>query len=323
MVADLVDWMRRAHRLVPNEDARVLLNPARLVARFSRFAVARWEHHAGSIAASDVAARDPELVTLMLDLYRILAKLYFRVRVDGVENVPAEGPVLLVGNHNGGFLPNEAFYAALAIHDHLGPRRAVYALAHDFVFEDPILRRYAGRLGMLRAGRESARHAFAAGGAVLVYPGSDLDTFRPFRDRNKIVLGGRTGFLELALEERVPIVPVVTAGAHEQFIVLFRGDKLARLVRAHEWGRTEVVPIVLSFPWGITSGFVPYLPLPAQATVAFGPAMTWPDARAGDPVAIERCYRDVSARMQAMLDRLAEGRRFLRAGRNHCGAPIA
>lgn len=322
MVPELARWMQRAHRLIPNDDARVLLNPARLVARFSRFAVARWQHRAGSVAATDIAARDPELVTLVLDLYRILAKHYFRVRIEGVENVPAEGPVLLVGNHNGGFLPNEAFYAALAIHDHLGPERAVYALAHDFVFEDPILRRYAGRLGMLRAGRESARHAFAAGGAVLVYPGSDLDTFRSFRDRNKIVLGGRTGFLELALEERVPIVPVVTAGAHEQFIVLFRGDELARLVHAHEWGRTEVLPIVLSFPWGITSGFVPYLPLPAQATVAFGSAMTWPDARADDPVAIERCYRDVSTRMQAMLDRLAEGRRFLRAGRNHCGVPI-
>ena len=64
---------------------------------------------------------------------------------------------------------------------------------------------------------------------MLVYPGSDLDTFRPFRDRDKIVLGGRKGFLELALRERVPIVPVVTAGTHEQIIVLTRGDRLARL----------------------------------------------------------------------------------------------
>jgi 1-acyl-sn-glycerol-3-phosphate acyltransferase len=322
MVPELVDWTQRAKRLIPPEDLRVLLNPARLVTRFSRFAVARWSHRAGNAPADDIHARDPELVTLMLDLYRILAKLYFRVRVDGVDNVPAEGPVLLVGNHNGGFLPSEGFYAALAIHDHFGPQRAVYALVHDFVFEDPVLRRYAGRLGMLRAGHAGAHHAFEAGGAVLVYPGSDLDTFRPFRDRNKVILGGRTGFLKLALEEHVPIVPVVTAGAHEQFIVLFRGDKLARLLHAHDWGRTQVLPIVLSFPWGITSGFVPYLPLPAQATVAFGSPMTWPDARADDPLAVERCYREVATTMQSMLDRLTEGRRFLRAGRNQCGVPI-
>ena len=321
MVPELVDWTQRAKRLIPPEDLRVLLDPAQLVARFSRFAFARWSHRAGNIAADDIHTRDPELVTLMLDLYRVLAKLYFRVRIDGIDNVPAKGPVLLVGNHNGGFLPSEGFYTTLAIHDRFGPRRAVYALTHDFVFEDPVLRRYAGRLGMLRAGRESARHAFADGGCVLVYPGSDLDTFRPFRDRNKVILGGRTGFVKLALEEHVPIVPVVTAGAHEQFIVLFRGDKLARLLHAHEWGRTEVLPIVLSFPWGITSGFVPYLPLPAQATIAFGPPMTWPSVSPDDPVAVDRCYREVASRMQDMLDRLTEGRRFLRAGRNHCGVP--
>ncbi len=314
--------MRRAERLIPREDLMVLLNPTRLVARFARFAVARHAGVAGHAHADDVHARDPELVTLMLDLYRVLAKLYFRVRVDGIDNVPSSGPVLLVGNHNGGFLPSEGFYAALAIHDHFGAGRAVYALAHDFIFEDPLLRRYAGRLGMLRAGHESARHAFAAGGCVLVYPGSDLDTFRPFRDRNKVVLGGRTGFLKLALHERVPIVPVVTAGAHEQFIVLFRGDKLARLVHAHEWARTEVLPIVLSVPWGITSGFVPYLPLPAQATVAFGAPMTWPEVDPEDELALERCYREVESRMQSMLDELTKGRKFLRAGRNHCGAPI-
>jgi 1-acyl-sn-glycerol-3-phosphate acyltransferase len=324
-MSELVDWLRRARRLVPREDRRVLFSPPRLVARFLRFALLRRAGRAGAATADDIAARDPELVTLVLDLYRILAKHYFRLRVEGVDNVPASGPVLLVGNHNGGLWPSEGFFTALAIHERFGPRRAVYPLVHDFVFEDPILRRYAGRLGMLRASHASARHAFAADGCVLVYPGSDLDTFRPFHDRRKIVLGGRKGFLVLALREGVPIVPVVTAGAHEQLVVLSRGDKLAHLLHAHVWGRTEVAPIVLALPWGVTSGFVPYLPRPAQATLSFGEPMTWPeigpnDAR--DPVALERCYRDVEARMQKMLDRLYEGRRLLRAGRNRCGTPI-
>jgi len=318
-MSELFDWVGRARRLVPREDRRVLLSPPRLVARFARFAVARHAGRAGGVHADEPLARDPELVSLMLDLYRALAKHYFRLRVEGVENVPREGPVLLVGNHNGGFVPSEGFFTALAIRERFGSERAVYALAHDFLFEDPVLSRYAARLGILRAGRASARRAFAVDGCVLVYPGSDLETFRPFRDRDRIVLGGRKGFLELALAERVPIVPVVTAGAHEQFVVLARGDRLARLVHAHAWARTEVLPIVLSFPWGLTSGFVPYLPLPAQATIAFGEPMTWPD---GKPATVDRAYRDVEARMQAMLDRLTEGRRFLRAGRNRCGTPI-
>jgi|MudIll2142460700_1097286.scaffolds.fasta_scaffold00811_8 1-acyl-sn-glycerol-3-phosphate acyltransferase len=311
IVDSLTDWLDRARRLVPAEDRAVLLCPPRLVARFAKFALKRATGHAAQTAADDVHARDPELLMLIGDLWRVLARYYFRLRVDGVENVPADGPVLLVANHCGGFLPSEGFFIQLALHDHFGKDRAVYALAHDFLFEDPLLRRYAGRLGLLRAGHESARHAFAVGGCVLVFPGSDMDTFRPFRDRAKVVLAGRKGFVKLALREHVPIVPVVTAGTHEQLVVLWRGDRLARWTHAHQWARSEVLPIVLSIPWGLTSGFVPYLPLPAQTTVSFLPPMTWGDANVERPDDLERCYRDVEHAMQTELDRISAGRRFL------------
>ncbi len=313
--ADLRQWIRDARALIPRADRRVLLSPPRLVARFVRFARNRHRGQAGHASADDVAARDPALVGLLVGLYRWLGRYYFRLRVHGVAHVPATGPVLLVGNHSGGLLPSEGFFTALAVHERFGPTRAVYALVHDFLFEDPLLRRYATGLGMLRAGHASARHAFAAGACVLVYPGSDLDTFRPFRDRNRIVLGGRTGFLALALRAGVPIVPVVTAGTHEQLIVLARGDRLAKALHAHAWARTEVLPLALAVPWGLTSGFVPYLPLPTQTTVSFLPPMTWPalgPASAEDPAALARCYAEVAAAMQAELDRLTVGRRFLR-----------
>ncbi len=290
-------WIDRARQLVPQEDRKVLLSPPRLVARFARFAIARALGHAGHAHADDLDARDPELVGLMLAFY-----------------VPVRGPVLLVGNHNGAFLPSDAFFTGLAIHERDGPERRMYALAHDVLFEDPLLRSYAQRLGMLRAGHDGAHRALAAGDCVLVYPGSDLDAFRPFRERAKIVLGGRKGFLKLALRERAPIVPVVSVGTHEQLLVLTRGDRIARLTHAHAWARTEVVPIVLSLPWGITSGFLPYLPLPAQTTVAFGEPITWPDLGprdAEEPAVLARCYTEVETRMQAMLDRLSRGRRFL------------
>jgi 1-acyl-sn-glycerol-3-phosphate acyltransferase len=308
---ELLAWMSEARRRIPREDRRVLLSPPRLVARFARYALARQLGRDRAEPADDVVARDPALVSLMLDFVRWMAHRYFRLRVEGLEHVPASGPVLLVGNHNGGLVPTDGLFTCLAIHDHLGADRAVYALVHDFLLADPLLRRYAGGLGMLRANESSARHAFAAGHCVLVYPGSDLETYRPFHQRGRIVLGGRKGFLRLALREGVPIVPVVSSGTHEQFVVLTRGDRLARLVGMHRWARTDVFPLVLAVPWGLTSGFVPYLPLPAQTTLAFAPALRWPElvGRQDDAAVVERCYREVETAMQGTLDRLERGRR--------------
>ena len=307
----LSDWFSRANELVPKRDRKILLSPPRLVARFARFALAHHRGDAPHAGADDVQSRDPALLELGFRLLHQLAHSYFRLQVVGLEHIP-EGPVLFVGNHSGGLVPLEGFFLAMAIHDRFGANRATYALAHDFLFEDPILRRYATRLGMLRAGHASAHHAFSAGGSVIVFPGSDLDTFRTFRDRNKVVLGGRKGFLKLALREHVPIVPFVTAGTHEQLVVLARGDRLAKLLHAHAWARTEVLPLVLSLPWGLTSGFVPYLPLPAQTTVSVLPPIEWDDRDPEDPAVLDRCYAEVEAAMQHGLDELTRGRRFLR-----------
>lgn len=302
-------WLRRAVSLMPPHDALPLLSPPILVVKFARYALTGHKREA---PADDPVARDPELVRLLLDVARALGRHYFRLEVRGIEDVPARGPVLLVGNHNGGLVPMDGFFTALAIWDRFGPERALFALAHDFLFYDALLRRYAMRLGLLRAGTESALHVFRRGDIVLVYPGSDLETFRPWGERNRIVLGGRKGFLRLALTAGVPIVPVVSAGTHEQFVVVTRGDRLARLLHMHWWARTSVCPLVLSLPWGITTGFVPYLPLPAQTTIAFGAPMTWPDLSAhdaDDPATLDRCYAEVERKMQAMLDDLSAGRR--------------
>ncbi len=315
MVHETLEWWQRARRQIPKRDRAILLSPPRLMARFMRFALA---HHAGEgerDAADDLAARDPEFCALVMDFLDVFARHYFRFRVEGVEHVPERGPVLLVGNHNGGLLPTDAVFTALALYHRFGgSARAMYSLVHDFMFNDPVLRTYSLKLGMVRAGGDVAHHVFAGSNMLLVYPGSDWDTFRPLRERGKVVLAGRTGFIKLALREGVPIVPVVSAGSYEQMIVLTRGERLAKLFHAHAWARTDVFPIIFALPWGVTTGFVPYLPLPAQTTVSFGPPIRWPSLGAADAErsdVVLGCYREVEATMQSMLDRLMDHRRFL------------
>lgn len=259
----------------------------------------------------DLGARDPELYAIVMDLCRLVGRDYFRLEVRGVESVPAAGPVMLVGNHNGGSMPIDTLFTLLALHDRFGDRRIVHPLAHETVFTHPVVRRYAMGLGILKAGHGAGEKIVEAGRLLLVYPGSDWDSCRSFAERDRVDLHGRTGFLRFALRHRVPISPVVSTGTHEQLVILSRGEGLARRLRLHKLLRTDVCPIVLALPWGLTSGFLPYLPLPAQTTLSFGPPITFPEvepAQAGDPEVLARCYGVVQARMQVMLDTLSAGR---------------
>lgn len=304
----MLDWFSRARRQIPLSDLFTIGTPVGFAGKLAAYALGLNRDH---VPADDPTARDPEFVGLVVDAFRALGKPYFRWTVRGIENVPASGPALLVGNHCGGLINTEAFVTFTAIWDRLGPSRVLHGLAHDVLFDDATMRRYAVKFGALRAGHESAHKAFAAGNLVLVYPGSDLDSFRPWSRRNHIELGERKGFMRLALREQVPIVPVVAAGVQEQFLVLTRGDRIARLLRTKSWARTEVFPIVLSVPWGLTSGFLPYIPLPSQTSLAFGEPLRWPDLppeAADDPAQVDACRKQVKERMQALLDEQAVGR---------------
>jgi 1-acyl-sn-glycerol-3-phosphate acyltransferase len=313
-LAAVHDWARRAKRLTSARERELLMSWPTLGMTLLKYPLDRLRGQREPEVTPQIDSRDPALITLVADCLRALGRHYFRLRIEGIQHMPAAGPVLLVGNHSGGLLPLEGLFTAMAIHDQLGADRRLYALVHEVLFHDSVTRGLAERMGMLRAGHDSAKAAFAAGHAVLVYPGSDVDSFRPFSDRFKIELGGRKGFLRLALRSGVPIIPVVATGTHEQMIVLSRGDWLSERLGSHRLLRTLVMPLMLSLPWGISTGFLPYLPLPAQTTVAFGAPIAWPLLRpdsADDPAVLERCYREVESKMQAMMDQLAEGRRFL------------
>jgi hypothetical protein len=98
-------------------------------------------------------------------------------------------------------------------------------------------------------------------------------------------------------------------------IVLTRGETLAKLLGMRKHTRAAVFPIALAVPWGVVPGIVPYLPLPTQTSIEFGAPMRWPALSAADaenPEVVARCFREVETVMQASLDRLTAGRRFLR-----------
>jgi 1-acyl-sn-glycerol-3-phosphate acyltransferase len=250
---------------------------------------------------------DPDYIERTLPLMRATFGTYFRGEVRGLENIPDEGPALLVGNHSGGLMIADTFVFANEFYGHFGPRRRFHQLAHDVAASHPFLgliRRY----GTVPASHENAKAAFDAGAPVLVYPGGDYETFRPSWHSDQVEFGGRKGFVRLALEERVPIIPVVAIGGQETALFVTRGERAARALGLDRLARIKVLPVSIGPPFGINLLDTPFrLPLPAKITVQVLPPI---DIRTefGDRPNHERVYRAVTNEMQDALDELSEER---------------
>ena len=174
--------------------------------------------------------------------------------------------MLLVGNHSGGNMTPDTIVFTLAFSTYFGVERPFYQLAHNLVLASPygqILRKY----GTVAASHEHARKALEDGAALLVYPGGDWEVHRPVWEANRVDFAGRKGFIRLALDAGVPIVPVVSIGGQETSLFLSRGAGLARALGVDRTLRLKVLPISLALPWVVNIGdFLGHIPLPAKIT---------------------------------------------------------
>ena len=266
--------------------------------------------------ADSIENRDARAVERAIEVLEPLLERWFHPLVRGLSRIP-DGPGLYVANHNGGVLMPDVFVLATALYRARDMEDLPYALCHELAVSTPWLNHTLVPLGAVRAKPENAAKLFAARRKVLVYPGGDLEVLRPYRDRNRIVFGARRGYVRLAIEHGVPIIPTVTAGAHEGFVVLTDGHKLAKALRIDKLLRVNVLPVTLSVPWGVSVGFPPpYIPLPTRIyTEILEPIRfprTGPEA-ARDAAYVELCHRRVVSAMQAALDRLAAEREEDRA----------
>ena len=66
------------------------------------------------VPKADFDQRDPDYIRDQLPGTWLLASLYFRADVRGLDRIPSEGPVLLIGNHSGGNVPPDTFVFTLA-----------------------------------------------------------------------------------------------------------------------------------------------------------------------------------------------------------------
>ena len=138
-----------------------------------------------------------------------LLRLLYRVRVEGLEHVPADGAAILAGNH---LAVCDSFFLPLVL------RRRITFVAKAEYFEDPKTAwffRAVGQIPVKRGGGPASQRALAAAEEVLqsgelfgIYPEGT-------RSPDGRLYKGHTGVARLALRNRVAVLAVACVGTRE------------------------------------------------------------------------------------------------------------
>jgi 1-acyl-sn-glycerol-3-phosphate acyltransferase len=249
----------------------------------------------GGSTALDEYGRDAELVSELQPLLDFLYERYWRVLVQGADQIPMGGAIL-VANHSGA-LPYDGLVTSLALLRERPDLREPRWLVEDQVFHAPVLGTLFNRLGAVRACPENAVRLLDEQRPVLVFPEGYQGLSKPFAQRYQLKRFGRGGFVKLALRTGAPIIPVAIVGSEETSPLLGRIPA----------GFLGVPYVPLTSP----------MPLPARWTLRFGEPIGMeelgPDA-ADDLAEVQRLSERTREAIMGMLQALLRERRSVFAG---------
>lgn len=238
---------------------------------------------------------DPAYESKVRPVAEFLYRRYFRVKTNGIENLPKGGRCIVVANHSG-TLPLDGLMLRTALHLERGGARELRWLAEDFLFYLPFAGVFMNRVGAVRACQENAERLLEKEHLVAVFPEGVQGIKKLYRDRYQLQRFGRGGFIRLALRMRAPIVPCAIVGAEETNPLLYRVEYLAGLVGL------PYIPVTPTFPF---LGPLGLLPAPSRWRITFGEPVSLdhhgPEA-ADDHVLVGRLSDRVRGTIQSMLE---------------------
>lgn len=176
-----------------------------------------------------------------------MARKYFRMEVEGTENLPKTGKCIIAPNHSGyaGFdafcLKNEIYTAI---------QRSAKVMTHHFWFLTNTTAVPASKVGFVDATTKNGIDLLNKNEMIILFPEGEYGNFKSTAQRYKLQEFKR-GFVRLAVYTGSPIVPTVVIGAEETHINL-KELKLSRFLRG----------VVLPLPLNV-------IPLPARWKIKF------------------------------------------------------
>jgi 1-acyl-sn-glycerol-3-phosphate acyltransferase len=237
-------------------------------------------------------------------IYEFLYHYWFRVEVEGIENVPSTGGGLLVSNHGGALPPDAAMITKAIREEHPRPRPLHLTVEHFFKGY-PGLAMLVTKLGGVPAHPANVQRLLHdEQQLVLVFPEGRKGTEKLYKDRYRLRRFGRGGFVEAAMRAGTPIVPVAVVGAEESMPVFAQLRPLQRL--------TQLIyfPITPTFPHLGVLGGMAYLP--AKFRIRFLdpiPTDQWGEEPWNDRALVQEVAEEVRGRIQEELYSMLAKRR--------------
>jgi 1-acyl-sn-glycerol-3-phosphate acyltransferase len=253
--------------------------------------------------------RSERFVAAFEPLLNFYYRYWFRVDVQGIENVPSQGGALLVANHSGALPPDGPMVMQAIRNEHPSPR-PLYMLGENWFRGYPGIGLLANKLGMVSAHPENAQRLLRDEGRLaIVFPEGQKASRKLLWQRYRLRRFGRGGFVRTAIRARVPIVPIAVIGAEEAMPIFAHLRPLQRL------SGLIYFPVNHAFPhFGLAAGL---MYMPAKFKVHFLEPLDMSDYEpetAEDSGMIQAIAEEVRARIQMQLERMLEARKSVWLG---------
>ena len=234
-------------------------------------------------------------------LGHFLEHYYWRVEIKGFDQIPTDGPAVLVGVHRG-FMPFDGVLFTHQVARLAG--RVPRFLIHPGLVKFPYLHDFLTKQGGVIANNVNADYTLQRGDLLALFPEGIHGAFRLYRDSYTIGTFMRDEYVRMAIRNAAPIVPFVTAGSAEIFPILGKVE-WAWWKRYAEW---PFIPLTPTFP-------LAPIPLPSkwhtQVLAPIHVERQYPPEAAADERVVRAIGRDIRGQMQAALDWMRGRRRSI------------
>jgi 1-acyl-sn-glycerol-3-phosphate acyltransferase len=230
-------------------------------------------------------------------VFKFLEHYYWRIEIKGLEQIPREGPAVLVGMHRG-FMPWDGIMLIHQLLKLIG--RCPRFLMHPGLVKMPFCFNFLTKVGGVIACQDNADRMLKRGELLGVFPEGIKGAFALYRDAYRLQKFGRNDFVKMALRHQVPIVPFVTIGSADSLPILKKFE--------WEWWkrRTEWPCLPLTFT---------PLPLPSKWHTQFLSPVEIKDVyrpeAAADPATVRAISLEVRSRMEDAIERILSRRKSI------------